>query len=355
MSRWLSPLMAFCLSFMLISTFAPMVGLSLDRQLDFWALWLITVFILALPFAYGEFALIKRAKTTALNALMSLTREADASMQWRIVGWLSVIFMPFLAGGMIANTAHIGLSFLHFSWSESISFLILAGIAFVLSFLPRQILIILSAIAVVAAIVMGKMFGTPLTAWHMTPVTLSEWGSAVLLTLVASGLGLGVYAQSNAQAAKVTENTTPLVLPIWVAQILAVVVFGFFSAQTEISELTLLTTMVFGAALLLQFAKQQLQERQVSIIVQYAILLAPLCIWAMTVALPVLNMVMMLWGLVTCLIYAIFVGWIMKISHLRKALNFSNEMVYNLWRIAIRVIAPLSIILAIVGVVLGRF
>lgn len=244
---------------------------------------------------------------------------------------------------------------MHFSWSESISCLILAGIAFVLSFLPRQILIILSAIAVVAAIVMGKMFGTPLTAWHMTPVTLSEWGSAVLLTLVASGLGLGVYAQSNAQAAKVTENTTPLVLPIWVAQILAVVVFGFFSAQTEISELTLLTTMVFGAALLLQFAKQQLQERQVSIIVQYAILLAPLCIWTMTVALPVLNMVMMLWGLVTCLIYAIFVGWIMKISHLRKALNFSNEMVYNVWRIAIRVIAPLSIILAIVGVVLGRF
>jgi K+-transporting ATPase A subunit len=40
----------------------------------------------------------------------------------------------------------------------------------------------------------------------------------------------------------------------------------------------------------------------------------------------------------------------MKISHLRKAMNFSNELFYNVWRIAVRIVLPLSILLAIVSV-----
>ena len=46
-----------------------------------------------------------------------------------------------------------------------------------------------------------------------------------------------------------------------------------------------------------------------------------------------------------------FAGWIMKISHLRKAMNFSNELFYNLWRIAVRLVLPLSIIVAMVAVI----
>ncbi|MCF9033330.1 hypothetical protein [Acinetobacter nectaris] len=355
MSRWLSPLMAFCLSFMLISTFAPIVGITTDRQIDFWALWLGTVFILALPFIYLEFALVKRAKTTALNALMSLTREADASMQWRIAGWLSVIFMPFLAGGMLANISHIGLQLIPTSLPENIIFAGLAVFAFILSFIPRQILSILSIIGVISSLVISQAFGTHLTAWHMTSVTFVEWGNATLLALVAGGLGLGIYAQSSVNSLNSTDKATPLVMPIWLAQVLAVIAFGVFAAQTQISQMSLLVTVLFGAALLIQLAKEQLQQRQVSIVLQYVLLLAPLFIWAVTLLMPVLNAVMMLWGLVSCLMYAIFVGWIMKISHLRKALNFSSELFYNIWRIAIRVIAPLSIILALVAVIMGRF
>ncbi|MCF8999952.1 hypothetical protein [Acinetobacter nectaris] len=355
MSRWLSPLMAFCLSFMLISTFAPIVGITTDRQIDFWALWLGTVFILALPFIYLEFALVKRAKTTALNALMSLTREADASMQWRIAGWLSVIFMPFLAGGMLANISHIGLQLIPTSLPENIIFAGLAVFAFILSFIPRQILSILSIIGVISSLVISQVFGTHLPAWHMTSVTFVEWGNATLLALVAGGLGLGIYAQSSVNSLNSTDKATPLVMPIWLAQVLAVIAFGVFAAQTQISEMSLLVTVLFGAALLIQLAKEQLQQRQVSIVLQYVLLLVPLFVWAVTLLMPVLNAVMMLWGLVSCLMYAIFVGWIMKISHLRKALNFSSEVFYNIWRIAIRVIAPLSIILALVAVIMGRF
>ena len=107
MSRWLSPLMAFCLSFIIIATLAPIVGIQVDRQLDFWLLWLGTMLILALPICYLEIALAKRSKTTALNALSSLTRDADASQKWRLVGWLAVVFIPFLAGGMLSNASQL--------------------------------------------------------------------------------------------------------------------------------------------------------------------------------------------------------------------------------------------------------
>ena len=117
MSRWLSPLMAFCLSFLLITTLAPVVGIQKDRQLDFWALWLVLMVVLALPFAYLEVALVKRAKTTALQALMSLTREADVSARWRIAGWLAVVFMPFLLACCSKNVSRpSALWLLYMAW-----------------------------------------------------------------------------------------------------------------------------------------------------------------------------------------------------------------------------------------------
>ena len=67
---------------------------------------------------------------------------------------------------------------------------------------------------------------------------------------------------------------------------------------------------------------------------------------------PVLTTLTVILALVVCLLYAVFSGWMMKISHLRKALNFEQEGVYNLWRIAVRVLIPLAIIVALIGLVL---
>ncbi len=107
MSRWLSPLMAFCLSFVIMATLAPTMGIQIDRQIDFWLLWFGTMLLLALPVCYLEIALAKRSKTTALNALSSLTREADSSPKWRVVGWLAVVFIPFLAGNVLSTASNI--------------------------------------------------------------------------------------------------------------------------------------------------------------------------------------------------------------------------------------------------------
>jgi len=66
-----------------------------------------------------------------------------------------------------------------------------------------------------------------------------------------------------------------------------------------------------------------------------------------------LNQLIIVISLVTAVWLAVFAGWQMKISHLRKSLNFSSEGLYNLWRIAVRIIVPLAVVLAIVGWVLG--
>jgi Na+-dependent transporters of the SNF family len=351
MSKWLSPLMAFCLSFIIIATLAPVTGIQIERQLDFWLLWLGTMLILALPLCYLEIALAKRSKITAVQALSSLTRDADASPKWRVVGWLAVVFIPFLAGAMLSAASQYVAIFTANGFAYSMILAVLAVIAFALSFVPRQFLVILTAIGVIAAVVLANVMGTALPEWKMTTLEFSEWGNATVLALVASGLGMGLYWQSSLPAVKQQEIASKTVFPIWIAQLLAVIAFAFFAAKTQVPALALVVGLVAASALLIQMAREQLQQRQLAVVVQWAILLVAVFVWALSTVVPVFNIALLIWGLIICLIYAIFAGWIMKISHLRKSMNFSHETFYNIWRIAVRIVVPLSIILALVAVI----
>ncbi|RKG52201.1 hypothetical protein D7V64_10230 [Acinetobacter cumulans] len=353
MSKWLSPLMAFCVSFIIIATLAPITGIQIDRQLDFWLLWLATMLILALPLCYLEIALAKRSNTTALQALSKLTRDADASAKWRLAGWLAAVFIPFLVGGVLSNISQLLQATAVPALGTPIVLAGLAVLAIVLSFIPRQITVLLTAVGVLASLVLANVMGTQLPAWHVTPVEFSEWGSATVLALVASGLGLGLYWQSSLLASQNQQSATQSALPIWFAQLLAVVAFGFFAVKTTVPAYALAFAATMFSALVLNLAREQLQQRQIAMPVQWLVLLIPVFIWAIPGISQIFNTVLILWGLVICLVYAVFVGWIMKISHLRKALNFSNEAFYNIWRIAVRIVIPLSIVLAIVAV-LGR-
>ncbi|TCM67565.1 SNF family Na+-dependent transporter [Acinetobacter calcoaceticus] len=349
MSRWLAPLMAFCVSFIIIAGLAPILGLTAERQLDFWLLWFVSMLLLALPIAYLEIALAKRSKTTALNALSTLTRDADVSAKWRGMGWLACLFIPFLAGGLLNNISQISLQYSQLNLDGNIALLMSLVLALALSFVPRKLLVILTALGVVASVIVANVFGTSLAPWQVTAIEFNEWGNATVLALVASGLGLGIYWQSSLQQVQQQQSASSTVLPIWIAQLLAVVAFGYFGITAQIPAVALFISTVFAAALLLQLTREQLQHRQVSIVVQYAILVLGLAIWLVPMLDLLLNPLLMLLGLLICLLYSIFVGWLMKISHLRKAMNFSNELFYNLWRIAIRIILPLAIVLAIIS------
>ena len=334
---------------MIIAGLAPSLGIQIDRQIDFWILWLVSMLVLALPITYLEVALAKRSKTTALNALSNLTRDADASQSWRIVGWLAVVFIPFLTGGILSNISQSAVQFAQLPLAPNIAFVGVAVIAFALSFIPRQILIGLTAVGVVLSFVLANIFGTHLQAWHVTPLEFSEWGKASILALVATGLGLGLYWQTSLADIQQNNEATKTALPIWIAQLIAVIAFGFFAVSAQIPAYTLLFAAIVSAALLLQLAKEQLAQRQVAMIIQFVVILVALFVWAIPNIAVVFNPLLMLWGLLICLIYTIFVGWIMKISHLRKAMNFSSEAFYNIWRIAVRIVIPLAIVLAIIA------
>lgn len=353
MSKWLSPLMAFCLSFLIIATLAPITGIQIDRQLDFWMLWLATMLILALPVCYLEIALAKRSKTTALQALSSLTREADSSQRWRIVGWLAVVFIPFLAGAMLNHASNVvSIANLEVQQPAILAGLVIA--ALLLSLVPRLILVGITTVGVIASLILANVMGTALPEWQVTPVQFSEWGNATVLALVASGLGMGLYWQSSLAAVKQQDVATKTVLPIWIAQLLAVIAFGFFAVKAEVPAFALVAAIVAAAALMLQMAREQLQQRQINVIIQWVIVAVATLVWLIPNITPVFNNLLILWGLVISLIYALFAGWIMKISHLRKSMNFSSEVFYNIWRIAVRVVLPVSIIVAIIAV-LGQW
>lgn len=352
-SRWESPLMAFCLSFVIIATLASATGILVERQIDFWLLWLATMVVLALPICYLEIALAKRSKKTALQALSGLTRDAEASSKWRLVGWLAVIFIPFLVGAIVSNAATFVTTFALPTLATPISFVVLVIVSLGLSFLARHILLVLTLITVIASLVLANVMGTTLPDWEVTPLAFSEWGSATILALVATGLGLGIYWQTALPNVQKEDVATKTVLPIWIAQLLAVVAFGFFSLTTEVPAFVFIIASVSLAAILLQLAREQLAERQINPMIQWAILLVAMLIWAIPASQAIFTIVLVLLGLVLCFVYAVFAGWIMKISHLRKSMNFSNEALYNLWRIAVRVVLPLAIVLAMISYI-GR-
>jgi SNF family Na+-dependent transporter len=55
---------------------------------------------------------------------------------------------------------------------------------------------------------------------------------------------------------------------------------------------------------------------------------------------PTFSIVVQLLALLPLLGLSLFVGWIMKISHVRKALNLPSEGLYNLWRVMVRLVVP---------------
>jgi hypothetical protein len=47
------------------------------------------------------------------------------------------------------------------------------------------------------------------------------------------------------------------------------------------------------------------------------------------------------------LVLSLYTGWVMKMSHLRKAVNLPSELLYNVLRIALRWLAPITLLLAV--------
>ena len=366
MIRYASYFIAALLPLLLFRWFAP----ASIGEIDFWLLWLLAMVLVALPVVYAEIALAYRSVEGPLAGMQKLTREADVSPIWRSFGWLAALVSIVIAALVISGASTGILSALTElnSVPDVPDFAVAAGlmvIAVLLSLLGIAPLPIGLGLMVIG-LLLGFANGVPNAGFAMTDISLTEWARAVALALVSVGAGTGLYwfgqnlvskqtvtaVEANNQQAKNRAATreyraTKLVLPIWVLQLLIGVVALFTSGMSlpPIGQLLYWGGVLFVASYLLHYSTQQLTHKfglLVSLIITFAVALL------LVVAIPTAWLVGIL-VIIAVLLLSVFAGWQMKISHLRKSLNFSNEAVYNLWRVAIRLVVPLALLLALIG------
>lgn len=348
--RYTSALLAFCLSVLMSLSLSPLLGVTGYNQIDFWLLCLLCSALFALPLTILELALAKRAKAVPLQGMMQLTRDADVSTRWRLLAWGALLMLPFAAGAMIQFAGHL-LSDLSLSANyQWLMILVLCVVAFGVSLLPQLIVLGLMVVGTATAISLGFVT-TPSPHWVLTSVEWSEWSKVMVLSIVGAGAGLGLYWHEQAGLHAIQERTSQRALPIWIAQIAGLAVYAVLQGRLshQFQAWALILGTVGLAGLLLQMARAQLTARQVPLALQALILLVPILIWAIPTGSAFLYRLLIIFGLLLALGYAIFAAWRMKISHLRKSINFSSEAVYNLWRVLMRVALPLAMLIAVWG------
>lgn len=372
MVRYASYFMAALLPLLLFRWFAP----ASIGEIDFWLLWIFAMVLVSLPVIYAEMALAYRSVDAPLAGMQKLTREADVSPLWRSFGWLAAIVAIMIAALVISGASSGILSALTEldAAPDLPSFAVAGGmmvIALLLSLLGVAPLPIGLGLMVIGLII-GMVGGLPQINFAMTNISLTEWARAVALALVSVGAGTGLYwfgqhlitrqtitaveaenqyaSSSHSPKASNVYRATKLVLPIWILQLVVGVVALFTSGLVlpPIGQLLYWVGVLFVASYLLHYSAQQLAHK-------FGLLVSLLMTLVIGLLLVILIPTVWLVGLlvvissVAVFLLSIFAGWRMKISHLRKSLNFGNEGLYNLWRIAIRLIVPLALILALIG------
>ena len=372
MIRYASYFIAALLPLLLFRWFAP----ASIGEIDFWLLWLLAMVLVSLPVVYAEIALAYRSVDAPLAGMQKLTREADASPIWRSFGWLAALVSIMIAALVISGASTGILAALtELNSAPAIpDFAIAAGlmvIAVLLSLLGVAPLPIGLGLMVIG-LLLGVANGLPNIDFAMTDISLNEWARAVALALVSVGAGTGLYwfgqnlVTNQVATAVDTDNinaqkpacsrvpseyrATKLVLPIWILQLIVGVVALSISgmALPPIGQLSYWIGVLFVASYLLHYSSQQLAHK-------FGLLVSLVLTFVLALLLVVIIPTVWLVGLlviissIAVLLLSIFAGWQMKISHLRKSLNFGNEAFYNLWRIAIRLIVPLALLLALIG------
>lgn len=333
-------------------------------QIDFWLLWLLAMTLVGLPLVFAEVALAHRSGTSPLVGLPTLTREADIGTIWRGFGWLTALLLSVVTGHLLASGATLLQPYVGQVALPAI-LAVLALVALGLSMTKHLAGWIAGGLALVALVMTAMQSG--LATWQMTPTSLTEWSLALVLALVSVGVGTGLYWQARANqllgdlTAKAQAQRTAAsryVLPIWGVQLVGGSLAAWlFTPTTEnpIANLAYALAMVAGAAYLIHLLTHQLSLKLRQQGFNFLILVL------VTVAGLVLSMVPTVWlnqltlllSLVTAIWLALFAGWQMKISHLRKSLNFGSEALYNLWRIVVRIVVPVAVVLGFAGWVMG--
>ena len=360
LSRYTVFLVACALPFLFTSLLAPQTA----NQLDFWLMWLLAMAVVGLPILFAEFALSARSGLSVWQGMQKLTRDADAKIIWRVFAGLSVLVGLFaavstttrIATGVDAYLPQINLGVPTAALSAG-----LMVVALILSLLKSRLLPVGLVFILLGALI--SLFDGGASSTIATPVvthvSLKEWGQAVTLALLSVGIGTGLYWFSGLSASVAVyehkKSLSGFILPIWLTQI----IFGGLALLASAAFITPLSFavsslgMLLFAGFLLHYVASQLIARfglmmGAGLTIVLSLILSLIPIKAVVIILTIISL-----SAVTVL--SIFSGFIMKISHLRKTLNFKTEGRYNIWRVCVRILVPLALAAALVGLVLSWF
>ncbi|WP_227429804.1 hypothetical protein [Psychrobacter sp. I-STPA6b] len=362
--RTFAPLLvAAILPLLLFHWFVP----SPSGQIDFWILWLLAMVVVGLPVIFAEVGLAYRSHQSPFSGMQKLTREADASPMWRGFSWLSVWLSVLIASlsivslsqDLLASTELMGLQINVPAFALAVGLVVIVTL---LSLLAEQLLL-LGLVCIIAALLWaGISTGTDglIPPFTMTETNLNEWASAVMMALVSVGAGTGLYwfSKGREQELSVAQDTknsiqyiaSKAVFPIWVTQL----IIGIFALIMSNVVLPPIALFIYGIGVVIlsgyviHYASSQLAVkfgRWIGLLISFIITSIMVAVGPQSLLLTLL----VISSFIAVLILAIFSGWQMKISHMRKSLNFSSEATYNLWRVAIRLVVPLLVILGFVG------
>ncbi len=360
MKKYLPLLLASLLPLALFSWFVP----KPSNQLDFFVLWLVAMLLLALPMVYAETALAYRSATFPLAGVAKLTREADANILWRAFAWINLLIIILIASSLITHASDVLHPLLLQREIVLPNFAVAVGLmvlAVIVSVWGLELGLV-SLLCFLVILVMNIMLGvTGFETLQITSVSLGEWGRAVMLALLSVGAGSGLYwfVQADNKIATINKNkfkATKIVLPIWITQLivgtLAFVNVNLASNSSDIGAMVAMLGAVCISAFLLKFVSQSLThyfgENLLATIKGIVLTLVLACLFTLLPSTWQYKLLIVL-TCVSVLILSVFTGWQMKISHLRKSMNFSSEVTYNLWRVAVRLIVPLAVIVAMIG------
>lgn len=363
--------------------------------------WLLCMGVLALPLRLMEVMLGRRSRRSPVEGLAFLTREADAPRYWRASAWGSVLAaviglagLALLAGWSFSFLGHRLVSPLIYTATQSglvwplgtgAVLIVAAGLAFL--GMQRLAPVYLGLWALVGALLLGAAFTGMNSAGVLVHFSgslgLEGWREAARFALLSLGGGLGLLWLAGAYLPadrSVSGLAVPaLLLQVVLTLLVALAVAPFVPVAASLPEGSLLLQqlpaamtssgvapwLLFGAlgvaaaaslALLGEVVQRFLVERGMAslpaLVVSFAgagLLAEGLWLAGAADAANGLLSALHVLLLLVLLGLSVFSGWVMKISHARKELGLPSEMIYNLWRVAVRLLCPLAILFVLFG------
>ena len=308
--------------------------------------WLLFMLLAALPAAFLDMALVRRSRQWPVQGVVPVTRDSDLHTRWRLIPWLGLAaalgLSAILAQGLM-TVVPVSPAWLPEA-APYAALLLAAGVVF----MGAEALLPLAGALSLLAVIAGLALNPPDLA--LAPLTTEGWRHAALMALVAAGSSAGLHAwwaQRTLSVNTPARSLTAFWLIQSVAGVLAILATSHSAAG--IAPCLAVIPAVTSLILLLQIVVQQLRSRNYPLPVALggaglacAGLVALSVVPGFAAGIQALSLLALV-GL------SLLVGWAMKISHVRKALAFGSEALYNLWRVAVRLLLPLLCLWALTG------